>query len=441
VSDPARFARRCARRPCRACGASGLRPVVDLGQTPLADALLTAEALAHPEPRYPLEVAFCPACTLVQLLETVPPPTLFGPDYPYYSSFSDLILAHQRDNARELIAARGLGPRHLVVELASNDGYLLRHFVEHGIPVLGIDPAPGPARAAEAVGVTTRCEFFTLELARELVTRGIRADVVLANNVLAHVADTNGFVAGIALLLADDGLAVVEVPYVRDLVDKAEFDTIYHEHLCYFSATSLDRLLRRHGLFVSEVRRIPVHGGSLRLYVGKRPAVAESVHALLAEEARLGIDDYGYYRDFAGRVRATAQALRGLLADLKRNGCRLAAYGAAAKGATLLNYVGLGPETLDFVVDRNPHKHGRYMPGARLPIRDPEELLARMPQYVLLLAWNFRDEVLAQQREYRRRGGRFIVPIPAPEIIDEIGDGAHRPSPRSAGAPTGDRAR
>jgi SAM-dependent methyltransferase len=414
---PAPFEARCRRASCRACSAPGLLPVVDLGRTPLADALLTPEDLDRPEARYPLEVAFSPECALVQILETVPPETLFGRDYPYYSSFSDSILSHARNNVRELIESRRLGPLSLVVELASNDGYLLRNFVERGVPVLGIDPAPGPARAAEAIGVKSRCEFFTRDLAETLVAQGHRADVIIANNVLAHVADPHDFLEGIALLLADDGLAVVEVPYVRDLVERNEFDTIYHEHLCYFSATSLEALLRRHGLHVNGVRRLAVHGGSLRAYAAKREAPEDNVGALLAEEASLGIHRYPYYGDFARRVRASLEALRALLGDLAHSGARLAAYGAAAKGATLLNCAGLGAEALEFVVDRNVHKHGRYMPGARLPICDPAELLARMPDYVLLLAWNFRDEVLAQQAEYRRRGGRFIVPIPEPEII------------------------
>ena len=417
MNAEARFPARCAQSSCRACGESGLLPVVDLGRMPLADALLTAEQLGRPEPRYPLEVAFSPACALVQILETVPPETLFGRDYPYYSSFSDVILAHARRNALELIESRRLGARSLVVELASNDGYLLKNFVELGIPVLGVEPAPGPARAAEAVGVRTRCEFFTRDLARDLAAGGMRADVVIGNNVLAHVADTGGVLDGIALFLKEDGMAVIEVPYARDLIERNEFDTIYHEHLCYFSVTSVARLLRRHGLFLNAVRRLPVHGGSLRLYVAKREGITESVRALLAEEAALGMDRYPYYKDFAARVRRTAQALRDRLADLKRGGARLAAYGAAAKGATLLNYVGIGTETLDFVVDRNVHKHGRYMPGVRLPIRDPSELLVKKPDYVLLLAWNFRDEVLAQQAEYRRHGGRFIIPIPELEVV------------------------
>ena len=417
MAPDAGFPARGARSSCRACGESGLLPVVDLGRMPLADALLTPEQLGRPEPRYPLEVAFSPRCALVQILETVSPEILFGRDYPYYSSFSDVILAHARRNALELVDSRRLDSGSLVVELGSNDGYLLKNFVECGIPVLGIEPAPGPARAAEAVGVRTRCEFFTRDLARDLEAEGMRADVVIGNNVLAHVADTDGVLDGIALLLKDDGVVVIEVPYVRDLIEKNEFDTIYHEHLCYFSVTSVAWLLGRHGLFVNAVRRLPVHGGSLRLYAAKREAITESVRALLAEEAALGMDQYPYYEGFAACARRTAQALRARLADVKRGGGRLAGYGAAAKGATLLNYAGIGAETLDFVVDRNVHKHGRYMPGVHLPIRHPSELLAKKPDYVLLLSWNFRDEVLAQQAEYRRRGGRFIIPIPALEVV------------------------
>lgn len=402
---------------CRSCGRAGLVTFLDLGRTPLADRLLTPAQLDEPEPTFPLEAAFCPACSLVQILETVAPEVLFGQDYPYFSSFSDWLLRHSRDNVRELIAARGLGPGSFVVELASNDGYLLRNYVEAGVPVLGIDPAEPTARAAEAIGVPTLVDFFTRDLAARLRAEGKRADVIHANNVLAHVADTNGFVAGMALLLKDDGVAVIECPYVRDLIDHCEFDTIYHEHLCYFSVTALDRLFRRHGLFLNDVRRLPIHGGSLRLYVEPRERPGEAVTRLLAEERATGLTEIAYYRDFSTRVERLKRELIALLRGLKAEGRRLAAYGAAAKGSTLVNYVGIGADLVDFVVDRNVHKQGKFMPGVRIPILPPEELLARRPDHVLLLPWNFADEILEQQQEYRRGGGRFIIPVPEPRIV------------------------
>ena len=402
---------------CRSCGHAGLEPVLDLGRTPLADRLVSTAQLAEQEPAYPLEVAFCPQCSLLQITETVPPEVLFCEDYPYYSSFSDVLLRHSRDNVLDLVRRRGLGRQSLAVELASNDGYLLKNYVEAGIPVLGIDPAEGPAREAEKIGIPTLNTFFTADLARQLAAEGWRADVVHGNNVLAHVADTNGFVGGIGTLLRDTGVAVIEVPYVKDLIDHREFDTIYHEHLCYFSVTALDHLFRRHGLYLNEVRRLPIHGGSLRLYVEKVERVGASVEQLLALEAAERVDRIDFYRDFAQRVEHLKAELLVLLGALKADGRSIAAYGAAAKGATLINYVGIGTDLIDFVVDRNVHKQGKYMPGRHIPIFSPDELLAAQPDFVLLLAWNFAAEIMEQQAEYARRGGRFIVPVPVPRIL------------------------
>jgi SAM-dependent methyltransferase len=283
--------------------------------------------------------------------------------------------------------------------------------------VLGIDPAPGPVAAARAKGIDTLQSFFGRDLAQELASAGRRADVIHANNVLAHVADTNGFVAGISLLLKDSGVAVIEVPYVKDLIDHGEFDTIYHEHLCYFSVSALCPLFRRHGLHLVRVEPLAIHGGSLRLFVERTDRPEESVLRYLESERRLGLDRLEYYADFSSRVNAIRTELATLLQDLKRRNARIVGYGAAAKGTIMLNYVGIGQETLDFVADRNIHKQGRYIPGVRLPIDSPERVLAEQPDYVLILPWNFKDEIMAQQAEYRRRGGRFIVPVPRPAIL------------------------
>lgn len=402
---------------CRSCGETRLDPILDLGTTPLADRLLRNDQLEEPEPAFPLEVVFCPRCTLVQIRETVAPEVLFAPDYPYFSSFSTSLLEHSRRNVEELIRMRGLGPDSFVVELASNDGYLLSNYVAAGIPVLGIDPVAGVARAAEKAGVPTLVEFFTRELAGRLAAEGRLADVVHANNVLAHVEDTNGFVEGIHILLKDEGVAVIEAPYVRDLVDHCEFDTIYHEHLCYFSVTAVDHLFRRHGLYLNEVRRLQIHGGSLRLYVERQENVGESVSTLLAEERRLGLDRADYYLGFSARVEQLKKSLATLLHDLKAQGKRIAAYGAAAKGATLINFVGIGPGLVDFVADRNIHKQGLFMPGQRIPIFTTERILQEKPDYVLLLAWNLESEILHQESAFREAGGHFILPVPVPRIV------------------------
>jgi len=402
---------------CRSCGYADLTTVLSLGETPLANSLLTAEQLDRPEPLYPLDLVFCPRCTLVQITETVPPEQLFR-DYLYFSSFSDTMLRHAQELVGQLIDARHLGASSLAVEIASNDGYLLQYYRDAGVPVLGIEPARNIARVAEERGIPTVADFFGVEVAQGLVREGRRAGVLHANNVLAHVANLNSVVAGIAALLKPDGVAVIETPYVKDLIDHTEFDTIYHEHLCYYSLTALDRLFQRHGLAIVDVERLPIHGGSLRVFAGHDGARQTAhVRDLLQEEDGWGVGDAAFYAGFGAQVARLRDSLRSLLADIKADGKRIAAYGASAKGSTLLNYFGIGQDTLDFVVDRSTVKQSHYTPGTRLPIYAPETLLDNKPDYVLLLTWNFADEILMQQAEFRQQGGRFIIPIPEPRVV------------------------
>ncbi len=399
---------------CRFCQAELTVTFADLGMSPISNAYPRSEDLSRMEPFYPLHARVCGECKLVQLEEFESPDRLFS-DYAYFSSFSDSWLRHAERYARAMIPALGLNADSLVVELASNDGYLLQFFVKQGIPVLGVDPAANVAKEAEKKGVPTLVAFFGRETARRLVAQGKRPDLLLGNNVLAHVPDVNDFVGGMKILLAAGGVITMEFPHLLKLIENNQFDTIYHEHFSYLSLITAERIFARHGLKLFDVEQIPTHGGSLRIYAchqeDSRP-VGQSVAELKQCEDRAGLNDVETYRSFGLKVQAVKRQLLKFLIAAKEEGKTVVGYGAPAKGNTLLNYCGVRSDFVEFTVDRNPYKQGRFLPGTRIPIFGPERIEQARPDYVLILPWNIKDEIMEQLACIRQWGGQFVVPIP-----------------------------
>jgi SAM-dependent methyltransferase len=408
-----------ASQACRFCAEPLTQTFVDLGLSPLANSLLDEHDLGSTEPRYPLHAYVCGECFLVQLGEFATPEDIFD-EYVYFSSYSDSWVAHAKRYVEQVVERFDINEGSSVVEVASNDGYLLQWFKELGVPVLGVEPAQNVAVAAEEKGIPTVVRFFGRETAEELVRDGHRGDLVVANNVLAHVPDLNDFVDGIQVLLAGDGVATLEFPHLLRLIEETEFDTIYHEHFSYFSLLTVERVFAAHGLQIFDVEELPTHGGSLRIYArhvkGAEPEPA--VEGLKGRERGAGLDDPATYARFGDRVDETKRSLREFLEQAREEGRSVIAYGAAAKGVTLLNYCDIGPDLVEYVVDRSPHKQGLYLPGVRLPIRAPERVADTKPDYLLLLAWNLKDEIVEQMAHVREWGCRFVTPIPEVAVHD-----------------------
>lgn len=415
-----------ARRPvhrrrdrCRACNTTRLNRFLELGAQPLANAFVREPSEFSTEAHYPLDLYFCEGCGLVQLLDVIDPEVLFR-DYIYVTGTSATMAAHNERYARTVLAMLDAEPSDLIVEIASNDGSLLSRFAQQGARTLGIEPARNIAALARERGIETVERFLDAETASDVVATHGQARAVIANNVLAHVDDTLGFLRACRTLVADDGIVAIEVPYVREMLERLEYDTVYHEHLCYFSISALLRLFESAGLRLIRVERVPVHGGSIRVYAVPDVRLEEHARGVLAlaeEERDHGIASLDRWRRFAADVAANRRALNDLLRSLVRSGSVVVGYGAPAKGNTLLNYCGIGNELLPFTVDRNPLKIGTFTPGMHLPVLPVEAILDRQPNYVLILAWNFADEIMAQLSTYRDRGGRFIVPVPTPTVI------------------------
>ncbi len=409
-----------SRAACRFCGELLTHSFADLGMSPLSNSYLTREQLRGMEPYYPLHALVCGSCLLVHLEAYGSPEQIFS-DYAYFSSYSDTWLEHVRRFAFDAAQQLSLGASSQVIEIASNDGYLLRYFREQNISVLGVEPARNVARVAEEHGVPTRVEFFGTALALRMVAEGISADLLIANNVLAHVPALNDFVAGMKIVLKPRGVITIEHPHLLRLIEGNEFDTIYHEHFSYFSFGTVERVLARHGLSVFDVEELSTHGGSLRLHVAHEhdPTRQPSprVEAMRACEREARLDRLSTYSDFAGRVTAAKRALLALLIGLKQDGKKIAAYGAPAKGNTLLNFCGIGRDFIEYTVDRNPHKQGRFLTGTHIEIHAPERISETRPDYLMILPWNLAGEIMNQMAFIREWDGRFIVPIPSPEVL------------------------
>jgi SAM-dependent methyltransferase len=407
---------------CRLCDAELAVTFVDLGKSPLCETFLDAVEVDRMEPFYPLHALVCGRCFLVQLKEYVAADGIFTDHYPYYSSFSTSWVAHAKAYCAMIAKRRSLDSKSLVVELACNDGYLLQHFPPLGVTnILGVEPSGNVAEEARRKGVPTIVDFFGVRLAREIAAQHGKADLIAGNNVLAHVPDLNDFVGGAALLLKPEGIITFEFPHLQNLIEQNQFDTIYHEHFCYFSAIAIDALARRHRLSFVDVEELPTHGGSLRVYLAhdaSGQAQSQAVRDLLAREERLGYRRLETYTSYAERVRRAKRKLLALLIAAKNEGKRICGYGAPGKGNTLLNYCGIGPDFIDFTVDKNPHKHGRFTPGTHIPVLPVEAIDRVKPDYVLILPWNLKREIMAQMGRIAAWGGKFIVPIPEAAIVD-----------------------
>ena len=405
---------------CRGCGEQLTETFADLGLTPFANSYVQSSATERMEPFYPLHAYVCGSCFLVQLAEFETPQAIFG-DYLYFSSFSDSWLQHAERYADAMISRFGLGQEDLVVEVASNDGYLLQYFARSGIPVLGVDPAANVAQSAVTKGIPTEVAFFGAETAKRLSDAGRAPRLMTANNVLAHVPDLHDFIEGFRLLLAPDGVATFEFPHLLRLMEDNQFDTIYHEHFSYLSGLVVRDLFAAHGLTMFDVEHLPTHGGSLRIYVrhtdNQALPITSAVERLIASEREAGLDRIEAYREFAQKVVDVKCSLLDFLMSARREGKWVAAYGAPAKGNTLLNYCGVGPDLVRFTVDRSPHKQTMLLPGTRIPIRSPEAIREARPDYVLILPWNLRQEIAEQMSEVKSWGGKFVVPIPRVEIF------------------------